>query len=421
MSLADDIEREAGSLAFDYPKGASLSDVAGYFGAPLPKVEAAIAELQSRGVALPFLKKGESAHLSAEARKRSRQSSENVQRAELLRQADVTPVGDGVTLTGRDDGPLSDVLQEAMKSLGGSIDANGHGRFASEKSPDAVTLGEKGGRARAASMSPEKRSEQARKAATARWSDVPVIQSNGILREPTATERLVERLRPMLPKFAQQFPFGMTARDMRNHTNASANVVYEAIQTLVFERLGIWESELDGKSNTHRFYVRGMRQLPPVLTNNQEAVYESAMRLARNGRAIINCANVDKENSLSPGSAITVLYTLERKGLVRRITPWDREGKKTPAEYEVLPMEPREIEWPPIAPPILQEEDDAPREGATSDGRRIGKQMRRAKADYTRPQEDMVQALIFRRQFLQEELRSLDALVAHYKIMFNIK
>jgi hypothetical protein len=39
------------------------------------------------------------------------------------------------------------------------------------KDPAAVALGKKGGKARANSMSPERRAEIAKKAATSRWSD----------------------------------------------------------------------------------------------------------------------------------------------------------------------------------------------------------------------------------------------------------
>lgn len=435
MTLADQIVSEAGALAFDYPKGASLADIAGYFGAPLPQVEVAIRDLKERGVDLPFLLDGDrQPHHIAKRRGEpnaggweTRRENENARRedgigefapreknpdavalgrrggekggnaraaalsderrSEIARLAAQARWGEkeatdqGVILTGRDGGPLSDILQEAMESMGSPVDALGHGRL------------------------------------------MPIIQKNGIMRERTMTEILVERLRPMLPEFAKQFPFGMTARDLKNHTNASTNVVYEAIQKLVFEGLGIWESEMDGRSNTHRFYVRGMRQLPPALTHNQEAVYEGCLKqVPQNQRGIINCSIIDKENDLPTGSTVTVLYTLERKGLIRRITPWHRTGKKTPAEYEVLALEPREIDWPPPVQPIMTHEPDAEyRDSRTSDGRRLGKQMRRAKADMTRPQDDLVQALIHRQQFLKEELRSLDALIAHYKVMFKIE
>jgi hypothetical protein len=44
--------------------------------------------------------------------------------------------------------------------------------MAKRKNPNAVALGKKGGKARAERMSPEERSESARKAVVARWEKV---------------------------------------------------------------------------------------------------------------------------------------------------------------------------------------------------------------------------------------------------------
>ena len=45
-------------------------------------------------------------------------------------------------------------------------------RMAKRKNPNAVALGKKGGKARAERMSPQERSESARKAVEARWEKV---------------------------------------------------------------------------------------------------------------------------------------------------------------------------------------------------------------------------------------------------------
>lgn len=61
------------------------------------------------------------------------------------------------------------------QSTGESVDS------APEKNPSAVALGRlgglKGGKARAASMTPEKRSEIAKKAATKRWAGIRTPES----------------------------------------------------------------------------------------------------------------------------------------------------------------------------------------------------------------------------------------------------
>lgn len=405
-ALEQEVREELLTLATLYPRGASMTDLAGYFGVPVPEISKAITFLQVGGEvclrgqvvvfedaidgpyqvpantnegkdpsAVALGKRG-----GAKGGKARAAALSDERRSEIAKRAAEArwgPKDGGVVITGRNGAPLSDLLQSAAKEIGGAVDEQGHGHL-------------------------------------------PVLQANGIMREKTATEMLVDRLRPMLADLPKHFPFGMTARDLRNHTNASANVVYEAIQKLVFEGLGIWENEMDGKSNTHRFYVRGMRRLPPALTHNQEAVYEAALAQVKNGRGIVSCTAIDRSLKFSSGTALTVLYALERKDLVRRISPWQREGKKEPAEYEVLPLEPREIEWPePTEPLLLENEPETYR--PTSDGRRIGKQLRRAKADYTRPQEDLFQSLVYRRQFLREELRKLDAIIEHYEQMFAMK
>lgn len=269
MSLADDIANEVEALAFDYPKGATLSDIAGYFGAPLAEVEHAIRWLKARGVGLPFL-----------------------------------------------------------------IEAQ-------TKDPAAVRMGKRGGAARAKTQSKKERSELARLAAQARWG-APVEAGSRTGREsketasPT-TDDVMHMLRIAQHRLALAFPHGGNARELAEFLNVPQGRMYSAIKQA--ERDG-WCEQITsyGDSNSGRVAVfEGMLCPAPQLTKMQVDVLEWIRKHAKaDGSCEVPLNRCAAE--LGFAQINDKLDSMERKGYLARMTPYQYNGKlKGSPMYKLLP------------------------------------------------------------------------------------
>jgi len=267
MSLADEIAADADDLQDAYPKGATLHDLAGYYGEPLSSIEKALGALRARGDPLLFLRAAE---------------------------------------------PVKDVAAQA--------------------------LGRKGAIAR-----------NARKAARERWSPTAsrepwapqqthrvnhIAEHDGPhpnKRGRTQPERLADDLRYRLHELVAAHQLGATIKQFAK---------FFAIDTITHAReaIAILEAEatiiVAWTYDTPRekiIYVRGMRQTPPPLTATQERIFDEILRRAHGApTTIVNYTDVAKAAGTAYGSAAQVCWALERKGYLKRLTPYDRDGGEAP-------------------------------------------------------------------------------------------
>lgn len=276
------------------------------------------------------------------------------------------------------------------------------------KDAAAVALGQKGGKARAASMTAEERAEIARGAARRRWDHLPEH------REPSH-EECTARLKDALPRLAEAFPNGILVSHIAQQLNITQYRARIAVNGALRDGWAKAIYIMGGEPQEHKpraILFKGMVELPPGLSGRQEKVLSWIRANMRPGQQMpLNKAKITKDVGLK-GMIDDVLWALEKKGYVARITPWNREGLKTSPVYEMLeppePLEPK-IE----APPDLPEE---PRK--TNNGNTMAKRMRMAR-DQIFGTEEMVEVLENRRQYLREELDKVDKLLEHYRQLWK--
>lgn len=279
-ALADEIEADADMLARDYPRGATPTDLCGYYGVPLDAVETALAVLAVRRVPTPFLKR------------------------------------------------------------------------AAPKDAAAVSMGQKGGRARAAKLDAGERSEIAKRAASARWASAEEVRILNQVKAQigadypaplppnkktrTDPELRADLMKPRLVEFARAYPVGATVVEMAEFFGVSLVRTREALGVLCDEGYAD-TSERSYPGNRITVLVNGMAELPPPLTTLQEAAYcEITKRKDATGKAVVNYTHVGAVIGATQASVIQLCYALEGKRYLRRITPYDRVGPRTSPVYEVL-------------------------------------------------------------------------------------
>lgn len=253
VSLADEIEEDAAQIATDYPKGATITDLAGYYGVPLAQVQQAIAALRREGVSLYFLK-GEPP-------------------ASMPPSLETHTIKTGVVRPG---------------------------------------------------PHPNKKEKR-----------LPEVQADA--------------MRPGLESLARRYPYGATLNEVAEFFGLAGQHAYGAIQLLAAEGEAAWVKDGNGPNNI--LYVPGMMQMPPPLTQLQEAVYCAIRDIAVDGKATVNGSQIAKATGTSQGSVAQICYALELKGYVRRLTPYNYRSAKqstpggalvsTSPEYEVFEPTPR--------------------------------------------------------------------------------
>lgn len=253
-TLAEEIASETETLCHEYPKGMALTDVAGYFGAPLKDVQRAIDTLKRSGAPLPFLKDGPKPREPWEPRE--------------------THVINGQI--GEREGPH-----------------------------------------------PNKRGR-------------------------THPEQLADQIRYQLPELVKLYPLGCTVAQFKEQFGLDTQHAYAAISALEGEGDVVCAYTHD-QPRMKIVYARGMREPPPPLTDLQERVLTEITRRAAGANAVtVNYLNVAKTVNGAPGSIPQVCWALERKGYLRRLTPYGdggeqeedgrMNGQRSP-EYEVLKPE----------------------------------------------------------------------------------
>jgi len=301
MTLSDQIEAEAGALAFDYPKGASPTDIAGYFGAPISQVESALSDLRRRGVDLAFMvpQKKESARLQGEAYATAQQASLN----------------------------------------------------AKLKNADAVQLGQKGGAASAAAMSAEERTERARAAANARWGGDAVeagrkggvtASLNRLNREsretasPT-TDDVIQKIRASQEDMARAFPFGGNAEELAEFLGVPRHRMYAAIKTAEVEGWCEQVKSYGNKQSGRIAVFAGMHCPAPMLTDLQRRVLDWIKDHAKpDGTCEVKLNKCAAD--LEMGMVTDKLDSMERKGYIARLTPYQYNGNLRGSPiYQLLP------------------------------------------------------------------------------------
>lgn len=264
MGLIEDVRSELSTLAESYPKGATLIDLASYFGVPLRQIEPVVNALEGEG-ALAF--KGDKLLFDGSETARSKARTRDTTRSRLR--------------------------------------------------PEHYKVNNK------------------------TWAYG--VHPNRI--EVTAPEARAQEMRPGLERLAKAFPYGATAAQMADFFRMTPEHVYSAIRALEASGDGVWEKTRDGKGG-NIFFVEGMLQAPPALTENQERVYAAICKIAHNGRATVKYAQIVKDTGIVQGSIIQICYALEVKRYIKRLTPYDREGVRTSPEYEVYSPEPRKPNIP---------------------------------------------------------------------------
>ena len=236
-SLPDEIEEDAERLAMDYPKGATLIDLAGYYGVPLPEVERAISVLRREGIPLPFLK------------------------------GDAPPA------------PVKATVAPAIKP---------------------------------AAWAPNGRAKTR-------------VSAHPNKKERTLPEQMADQVRHRIGELVHPYPFGATAAQFADHFNLTMNHAYAVVSELEAECEIV---RLDGYDypKTKLIFVRGMVQPPPPLTDIQEKVYTEALKRSSNGHLVFNFTDVARVTGVSQGSVQQIAWTLERKGYLRRISPYAQHG-----------------------------------------------------------------------------------------------
>lgn len=306
MDLADEIEGDAEAIARDYPKGATQSDLAGYYGVPLAQIQHALNVLRRDGVALTFLK------------------------------GEVAPPSGGET--------------HQIKT--GVIRPGPHPNRKEKRLP----------------------------------------------------EEKAEIMRPGLESLARRYPYGATMAEVAAFFDLSAQHAYAAIQILVSEGAAAWVKDGNGPGNI--FYAPGMMQMPPPLTQLQEAVYCAIRDKATDGKASINATRLAQEIGSSQGSIAQICYALELKGYLRRLTPYGAKpgAQATPGgklqnppspEYEVYEPAPR---TPAFAKP-------SPTQPAFPKAAIIARRI---------AEDDVIKKAVARRQELVAEIAKIDAFLETY-------
>lgn len=278
MLLSEEIASEAADLREAYPKGATPHDLAGWFGQPLQRIEAALASMRAEGLDVAF------------------------------------------------------VRQET------------------EKNPAAVLMGKAGGKARAEKMTSRRRSEIAANAAASRWSKGHLDHPNRKAMTDPQKRALVMLERAA--ELAAKYPFGATHPDLVEFFGFANTHTYEAARALEAMGDAVWEKDGDVATHSGKFklYVRGMKRMPAELTDRQMQVYLAIVqRRNKSGIATVNYTEIGREISgdsaiIAGGTTImTVCNSLERKGYIKRITPWEGAKSGKSPEYEVydpIPQEP---------------------------------------------------------------------------------
>lgn len=365
-ALADDIRREMSSLADDFPGGVTVKDLCGYFGAPLPAMEAALPlvqpDLEREGVTVKVAPQP-SGGLRESAHKGRRLADPDALARALARvtageSAYVVATEEGVVKStlyrylnqGKLPPPSQSKLDAAVELVrlgmkpGAAAKETGASRGSvirkakALKDPAAVALGKKGGVQRASNLSPEQRVEIARRASGVRWS------AKVEAKQPTLAERHADLLRAGLPDLVTKFPAGATLIDVAKEFSLDAQHTYAAVAHLVRAGEALFKQNPNGTSREHLLYVRGMTELPAALSPKQELTYDAICRRAVEGKAVVNYQAVSNELDLPAGSLSSYCYALERKGYIKRLTPYaEVNGVKVSPTYEV---------YTPVAKPV---------------------------------------------------------------------